>query len=250
MDLTNKFYYFRKALDRDTCEKIIQLGKEKIVTDQQKGFSVDGKTAGNFEKSSKPEVGPKNTKTTQELLHDGVEETYIRDSKITWFNEPWLFDLLKPYIYTANKDAGWNWHIDFHENMQFTTYNSGGFYGWHTDGGSDSFSAYKRYIHGVTEEPLTADGDPPHYYVQDQQMIGKIRKLSMTVNLTDETSYDGGDLMLDFGAHSPRGKYQVEEAREQGTIVIFPSFLYHCVSPVTRGTRYSLVMWSLGDPFK
>ena len=81
-------------------------------------------------------------------------------------------------------------------------------------------------------------------------MIGKIRKLSMTVNLTDETSYDGGDLMLDFGAHSPRGKYQVEEAREQGTIVIFPSFLYHCVSPVTRGTRYSLVMWSLGDPFK
>jgi PKHD-type hydroxylase len=81
-------------------------------------------------------------------------------------------------------------------------------------------------------------------------MVGKIRKLSMTVNLTDETTYEGGDLMLDFGPHSAKGHYKISEAREQGTIIIFPSFLYHCVSPVTSGTRYSLVMWSLGDPFK
>jgi hypothetical protein len=24
----------------------------------------------------------------------------------------------------------------------------------------------------------------------------------------------------------------------------------HCVTPVTKGTRYSLVLWVLGDPFK
>jgi PKHD-type hydroxylase len=250
MDLTNKFYYFRKALDRDTCEKIISLGKERMETDQQKGYSVDGRTAGNYEKLSRSEHGPRNTKTTQELLQEGVTDSYVRDSKITWFNESWLFDLLKPYIYEANTNAGWNWQLDFHENMQFTTYNSGGFYGWHTDGGSDSFCTYQRYIHGVTPKPLSKDGTPPHYFVQDQRMVGKIRKLSMTVNLTDETTYEGGDLMLDFGPHSAKGQYKISEAREQGTIIIFPSFLYHCVSPVTSGTRYSLVMWSLGDPFK
>ena len=72
----------------------------------------------------------------------------------------------------------------------------------------------------------------------------------MTVNLTDASTYEGGDLMLDLGDHTMRGKYKVTDAREQGTIIIFPSFLHHCVSPVTSGTRYSLVMWSLGEPWK
>ena len=71
----------------------------------------------------------------------------------------------------------------------------------------------------------------------------------MTVNLTDPTTYDGGDLMFDFGSND-EGKITVNEAREQGSVIIFPSFLYHCISPVTRGIRYSLVNWTLGRPFK
>ncbi len=250
MDLTNKFYYFDRALDKETCEKIISMGKDRMEQDRQRGYSNTGRTAGGWEKDNRPAAASRGTKTTQELLKENINEAYIRDSKITWFNESWLFDLLKPFVYKANQNAGWNWQIDFHENMQFTTYDSGGYYGWHTDGGSDSYCTYRRYIHGVTPVELTKDGNLPHYYVQDQDMVGKIRKISMTVNLTDETSYDGGDLMIDFGAHSAKGQYVVSEARNQGTVILFPSFLYHCVSPVTRGTRYSLVMWSLGDPFK
>jgi PKHD-type hydroxylase len=250
MDLENKFYYFKKALDKDTCEKIIQLGKDKIQAETANGQSVEGTTAGGFEKSRRNGATSRDVKTTQDLLNEGVKDTYIRDSKITWFNDEWLFELLKPYVYTANKDAGWNWNIDFHENMQFTTYDSGGFYGWHTDGGSDHISKYRRLIKGVSPVQLDEKGNPPHNWVTDQGMVGKIRKISITVNLTDETTYEGGDLMLDLGDHSMRGKYKVEEAREQGTIIIFPSFLYHCISPITSGTRYSLVMWSLGDPWK
>lgn len=250
MDLANKFYYFKKALDKETCEKIIQLGKDKIQAEKDKGRSVEGTTAGGYEKGLRPNAKPRSIKTTQDLLAEGVEDSYIRDSKITWFNDQWLFDLLKPYVYQANEDAGWKWDIDFHEDIQFTSYDSGGFYGWHTDGGSDHLTKYRRVIRGVSPHDLTDNTKLGHYSVVSQGMVGKVRKISMTVNLTDETAYEGGDLMLDLGDHTARGKYKVEDARDQGTIIIFPSFLHHCVSPVTTGTRYSLVMWSLGDPWK
>ena len=55
--------------------------------------------------------------------------------------------------------------------------------------------------------------------------------------------------MFDFGENDG-SKCKIEEAREQGTIIVFPSFLQHCVSPVTKGIRYSLVNWTLGRPFK
>lgn len=43
---------------------------------------------------------------------------------------------------------------------------------------------------------------------------------------------------------------KVDDAKELGTIIIFPSFVYHQVTPITKGTRKSLVNWSLGFPFK
>ena len=42
----------------------------------------------------------------------------------------------------------------------------------------------------------------------------------------------------------------VTEIRPRGSIIIFPSFVWHRVAPVTKGTRYSLVVWSLGYPFR
>ena len=41
----------------------------------------------------------------------------------------------------------------------------------------------------------------------------------------------------------------VEEIRPQGSIIVFPSYVYHQGTPITRGTRYSMVLWSLGQPF-
>ena len=41
-----------------------------------------------------------------------------------------------------------------------------------------------------------------------------------------------------------------KEIRPRGSIVVFPSFVWHRVKPVTSGTRYSLVIWNLGYPWR
>ena len=57
--------------------------------------------------------------------------------------------------------------------------------------------------------------------------------------------------MFDFGEHSTNNRFHIcKEAREQGSIIVFPSSVYHMVEPVTKGTRYSLVMWNLGRPLR
>jgi PKHD-type hydroxylase len=108
---------------------------------------------------------------------------------------------------------------------------------------------YKRLIPGVTpKEELEKN---PMQYVTNKNIIGKIRKLSMTVNLMPEGSYKGGNLKFDFGPHSHGKRYhECVEIRPQGSVIVFPSYIYHQVTPVTEGTRYSLVMWTLGKPFK
>lgn len=65
------------------------------------------------------------------------------------------------------------------------------------------------------------------------------RKLSLTLQITDPSKYDGGDLVMDFDNYTG--------SRELGSVTIFPSFLTHHVTPVTRGTRYSLVAWISGE---
>ena len=69
------------------------------------------------------------------------------------------------------------------------------------------------------------------------------RKISLTLQLSDPDSYEGGDLILDF--------MDFRASRELGSVTLFPSFLKHGVRPVTKGTRYSLVAWVSGkDRFK
>lgn len=67
------------------------------------------------------------------------------------------------------------------------------------------------------------------------------RKLSCSIQLSDPSTYDGGNLLLTANQIPPP-----EDIRAQGTITYFPSFMQHQVTPVTRGTRYSLVAWFEG----
>ena len=67
------------------------------------------------------------------------------------------------------------------------------------------------------------------------------RKLSMSLQLSDEKSYDGGDLILYYDEQ----KYPTPKSK--GTIIVFDSRITHEVTPVTRGERYSLVKWIHGD---
>jgi PKHD-type hydroxylase len=251
MQLTHNYYYFKSAISAESCQKIINLGLDKLATDKARGKNTEAYTLGNQEKSSKPNSAPQGKLSRQELKKIGVNDTYIRDSNVTWLNDQWLYDLFHPYVEEANTKAGWNWQWDTSESFQFTVYNPDGFYSWHRDGMSDHFGKYKRYLYGITEKcPSKSDQIPNGYAVEDK-FVGKVRKISMTVNLNLPGEYDGGNLLFDFGPHTDGEQfYECEEIRPQGSIIIFPSFLPHCVSPITRGTRYSLVLWTLGAPWK
>ena len=68
------------------------------------------------------------------------------------------------------------------------------------------------------------------------------RKLSGVVQLSDPSEYEGGELQIQNG-----GIHTVEKAK--GTFVIFPSWMTHRVTPVTKGVRKSLVIWVEGPQF-
>ena len=70
------------------------------------------------------------------------------------------------------------------------------------------------------------------------------RKLSVTVQLSELEDYEGGELVFNNTPAPPK------ELKEQGSMIIFPSFISHAVTGVTKGTRYSLVAWYGGPLWK
>lgn len=252
MQIKNSYWYFKSVLSKEFCQKIIDLGTKKIEKHKKKGEDVDGKTFGDKQKS-KDLYTPLNELSFNEAKDKiDTSKAYIRDSEITWLNDEWIYDTVLPIVREANEMAGWKYEFDAWEDFQFTTYHApGGFYGWHSDMSSDHNAVYKRYIHGLTPVPLKKDGSLPFGYTKANHLVGKIRKLSVTINLTPEENYDGGNLKFDFGRHAENEQiHEAKVGRAQGTIIVFPSYTYHCVTPVTRGTRYSLVLWCSGRPFK
>jgi PKHD-type hydroxylase len=71
------------------------------------------------------------------------------------------------------------------------------------------------------------------------------RKLSCSVQLSDENDYEGGDLLFQPGSDK-----EIIVPKKQGSIIVFSSMLRHKVAPVTSGTRYSAVAWMRGPAFK
>lgn len=253
MHLGNLYYYFTKALTPEQCQRILDIGINQLEKEKKEGKSTSGTTFAGSQKDKVKDGVPIEDKSLEDLnLQTDLEKrkkTYTRDSEVTWLNEPWLYDLLGNFLHKANNDAGWKYDVDFSESIQFTKYGLNQFYGWHTDGGSCHLGTYKRFIPGVT--PVNENGKPEMVYTENSDMIGKVRKLSMTVNLVPEGSYKGGNLKFDFGPHAARERFhECTEIRPQGSLIVFPSFVHHQVTPVTEGTRYSLVMWSLGKPFR
>ena len=102
------------------------------------------------------------------------------------------------------------------------------YYGWHTDQGVDCMKNKSKHIDG------------------------KIRKLSLTLQLTDKTKYEGGDFQFKWIKDDKKDFLNImtiDDAKDIGTIIIFPSFIYHQVMPITQGKRESLVNWSIGKVF-
>jgi PKHD-type hydroxylase len=70
------------------------------------------------------------------------------------------------------------------------------------------------------------------------------RKLSLTVQLSDPAHYEGGVLQFMLNQKI------VDAPKERGTVIVFPSFMMHRVTPVERGVRRSLVGWVSGHPYR
>jgi len=255
MQVQNSYYWFKSALTSEQCQKIIDMGKKRLDDIKKSGGTTEATTFGNNHKQAMKDAIPQSDKTIEEVKAEigedkNVEqERYVRDSEVCWFDDDWLYQLIHPFLRKANIEAGWKYEWDFSESFQFTKYSPGGFYGWHADGNSCWYGRYKRFIPGVS--PTTPDGKPLRGYSQNPNHIGKVRKLSMTINLNEPGEYEGGNLKFDFGPHAGGKRFhECVEIRPQGSIIVFPSYVYHQVTPVTKGTRYSMVLWSLGQPFK
>ena len=153
-----------------------------------------------------------------------------RDSDIVWLNERWIYNAIHPYIHAANRDANWNFEWSFSESCQFTKYKKGQYYDWHCD-----------------------SWDRPYHKPEEPNSHGKQRKLSVTLSLSDDKDYNGGELEFDMRNTDPDKKantHVLKEIRSKGSLVVFPSDVWHRVKPVKSGIRHSLVIWNLGWPFK
>ena len=216
MQIKNSYYFFKEALTPEECQRIIDQGNKQIEEDKTAGRYVSATTFGNNHKQGLESEGLKPEaqadKTTEEVKTElGVSDAdiekarYIRDSEVTWMNDQWLYYRIYPFIHQANDQAGWKYEFDVSESFQFTKYGLNQFYGWHADGNSCHLGKYKRAIPGVT--PRDKNGMFPRGYSDNPNMINKIRKLSLTINLNLPGEYEGGNLKFDFGPHSPGNRY-------------------------------------------
>lgn len=158
-----------------------------------------------------------------------------RDTKVVFLADQWIYQVTNPIVQAANEKAGWNFQWDYNEPVQFAKYNTKKYYGWHSD------SLENPYVYNRPD-------NPNHH--------GKMRKLSTIISLNDATEYEGGEVEFDFRNSDLDKDKQVsnfkycKELQKKGTVVTFPSHVWHRVKPVTKGTRYSLVIWHLGWPWK
>jgi len=138
-----------------------------------------------------------------------------RRSRVRWVNlapdNVWIFQRLSDLTWNVNK-ARYQYDLTgFHEGLQVAEYGPGAFFNWHKD-------------HGPGQHTT--------------------RKLSITVQLSDESDYEGGTMEF---LHGP----QIEQASKAiGTAIIFPSYVMHRVTEVTAGVRRSIVAWVAGPPYR
>lgn len=69
-------------------------------------------------------------------------------------------------------------------------------------------------------------------------------KLTVIANISPNR-YEGGE--FEFFINGPK---EVPEVNEQGSILIFPSYTFHRVNPVTKGERETVSLWINGPNFR
>ena len=179
---------------------------DPIFTPQQCQMIVN---AGHAEAPEKAKVGGG---------EKGAYDTKKRVTTISWIpfaKLPEMYKQIENQLSIVNLNHFGFDGVRLTEPAQFTEYPKGGFYDWHMD--------------------LNAFG---------QEGQNPIRKISMTLLLSDPKDFTGGDLMFsEMGDNKPL-------PLKQGQAIFFASFLRHKVAPVKKGIRRSMVMWFGGPPLK
>lgn len=142
-------------------------------------------------------------------------DTKMRKSQIKWLhhseNSDWLYNKIEAMIVEANQIWGFDLH-SIRDSIQYTEYyEGGGHYDWHMDVG-----------------PFPMNG----------------RKISITIQLSSPDEYEGGN----FEIRTTNGIQTC--VKEKGTVILFPSYLLHRITPVTSGTRKSIVLWVGGSTYR
>lgn len=149
----------------------------------------------------------------------------VRSSMVKWIPQnadwSWLYSKMKGLAEEANKGL---WDFDLYtalEQIQYTEYyaHERGHYDWHQDIGPGKLPSK--------------------------------RKVSITIQLSDHDEYEGGDLEISTGGSGPEGfASSIQCPRGTGVGVLFPSYMMHRVSEVTKGTRKSIVLWVGGGHYR
>lgn len=151
-------------------------------------------------------------------LAGGVTDHGYRRADLVWLDDlpeaGWAMDILIRAVAQANRESFGFDLSDFAESAQIARYDAArqGHFTWHSD---------------IARTGLAAR-----------------RKLTVVVQRSDPAGYEGGALEL-----RPDSHVRTADAA-RGTAIVFPSFVLHRVTPVTRGTRHSLTLWAHGPAFR
>lgn len=149
----------------------------------------------------------------------GETNEKIRSSNVSWINsEGWLADKLEHIAQQLN----------------------GKYFGLDLWGFSEAFQ-YTTYKYTKKEKKIKQ-----HYtwHMDQGPSVGPPRKLSLVLQLSDPKDYEGGDLEIMTGSEPEVRK------KQKGIIHAFPSYIMHRVTPITSGTRRTLVVWVSGPRLK
>lgn len=222
-------------LVKDLDSKIFDSINEFVENQRNNGMTASTDIhpmdeAGHLQKYG--EWNPPNDKRFVSPLPPKVTDEISRDCEICWFpandedeEVSKFYDNFKNILTWINGDpTGWYFDVDVIEDIQYTEYGVGQHYDWHVDTNLDD--------------------------------LAKVRKISFILLLGDE--FEGGELQLETKmppSKAIKEKYgdeprYVTVPLKPGAMVFFHSDIPHRVTPVTSGTRRTLVGWVAGPHFR
>jgi hypothetical protein len=266
MLLHNNYFYYKNALTPEQCQRILDKGKSVLP--------MDAKTLDQKEKGMHKDY-------TRDSTIAWLSDTWIYEMILPFVKQAneeagWRYEwdhveLCQFTKYGLNQFYGWHpdGYSDWPGIYKPVQKDDKGIWklcdvvmnedqsDWVWEFDEETKQRYPKVAMTENDCPLQRKKDPKDpdepisSFVPNKFWWGKVRKLSITLNLSVPEDYVGGNLKFDFGPLAGDKRYHTcEEIRPQGSIIVFPSYQYHTVTPVTSGTRYSLVTWILGKPFR